>query len=285
MNIQKMLTDARKLGLPEKDITKITTLSETLNKSQTQLSNKPSKTYEPRDLLGQKAEDRTYRSKGDLLRDKDRTKKNIKSTEEAIKDAKEEKRKAFWIVSSKERRKAEKAAKKKIKDGKQQIDDYEHHILDIDATIEGINTKVKEEISKSETELQAIATSIQTQLATKRDLATLAKMMKKIDLNDKKFAPLIAFYNANAKLAPSLDNPLPEVPSEVKELMTQVRMETVEKTIRFTSAAITRYAGTTFRAASHFTKDYINAIRQSRNNQLALETPQRPLLTAGGEGR
>lgn len=273
MNIQKMLTDARKLGLPESDVAKITTLSEKYNRAQTQLSDKPSKTYEPRDLIGQKAEDKTFRSKGDLLRDKVRTNKNIETTRDSIKEAKKEKKEAFWIVSRKERKKAIKAAKKKISDGEQSIEDYGHHIEDIDATIDGINTKVRAEMTQAETELQAIATSIQTQLQTKKDLATLRKMMNKIDLYDRKFAPLIAFYNANANLTPSLDNPLPAVPENVKELMTEVRIETVEKTIRFTSAAITRYAGTTFRAANETTRNYIESIRNT------LGIPQRPLLT------
>lgn len=274
MNIQKILVDGRKLGLSESDIERITTLSEQLNSQKTQLNDQPSKKYEPRDLLNQKVEDKTFRSKGDLLRDKTKTKKNIKSTRESIKDAEEEKRKAFWILGTKERRTATKATKKKIKDGKQQIVEYEHHIKDIDLTLDNIKKRAEEAVTKTQEELQAIATSIQTQLATQKDLLTLAKMMKKIDLNDKKYAPLIAFYNANANSKPSLDNPLPQVPAEVKGLITEFKMEKTKRVIKLTTDTAIRY----YTVGNETARRVLKTARDSM-----LKTSPQPKLSSGME--
>ena len=274
MNIQKMLSDARKLGLPESDISRITTLSEKYNRAQTQSSDKPSKTYEPRNLVGQKAEEKTFRTKGDFLRDKEKTEKHIKTTRESIKEAKKEKKEAFWIVSRKDRKKAEKAAVKRIKDGTQQLEDYNHHMADLDASITIINSTISAEMSQSKTELDTIATSIQTQLATKKQLTKLTKMMKKIDVNDTKYAPLIAFFNANANRTPSLDNPLPEVPAEVQDLINEYNIEKAEKVIRLTTDVAIR----TYTAGNAFTKQLLTAARDSM-----LQSSHQPRLLGGAE--
>ena len=274
MNIQKMLSDARKLGLPESDVSKITALSEKYNRAQTQASDKPSKTYEPRNLVGQKAEDKTFRTKGDFLRDKEKTNKNIKTTKESIKEAKKEKKDAFWIVSRKDRKKAEKAAIQKIKNGTQQLEDYDHHIADLDASIAIINSTISTEMSQAKTELDAMATSIQTQLDTKKQLTKLTKMMKKIDVNDTKYAPLIAFFNANANRTPSLDNPLPEVPAEVQDLINEYHIERAEKVIRFSTDVAIR----TYTAGNKFTKQFLTAARNA-----ILQNPHQPLLNDGTE--
>lgn len=274
MNIQKMLSDARKLGLPESDISRITALSEKYNRAQTQTSDKPSKTYEPRNLVGQKAEDKTFRTKGDFLRDKEKTNKNIKTTKESIKEAKKEKKAAFWIVSRNDRKKAEKAAIQKIKNGTQQLEDYAHHMADLDASIAIINSTISTEMSQAKTELDAMATSIQTQLDTKKQLTKLTKMMKKIDVNDTKYAPLIAFFNANANRTPSLDNPLPEVPAEVQDLINEYHIERAEKVIRFSTDVAIR----TYTAGNKFTKQFLTAARNA-----ILQNPHQPLLNDGTE--
>ena len=269
MNIQKMLSDARKLGLPESDVSKITALSEKYNRAQTQASDKPSKTYEPRNLVGQKAEDKTFRTKGDFLRDKEKTNKNIKTTKESIKEAKKEKKDAFWIVSRKDRKKAEKAAIQKIKNGTQQLEDYDHHIADLDASIAIINSTISTEMSQAKTELDAMATSIQTQLDTKKQLTKLTKLSLSVI-----GVILIAFFNANANRTPSLDNPLPEVPAEVQDLINEYHIERAEKVIRFSTDVAIR----TYTAGNKFTKQFLTAARNA-----ILQNPHQPLLNDGTE--
>lgn len=271
MNIQKMLSDARKLGLPESDISRITTLSEKYNRAQTQLSDKPTTEY--------RGKDRTSKaiSISELRQEKTETNDNIQKSKKSIKAFLKEKSHAFWnIVSRKDRKKAMKDADNKVAAEKEKIEKYKMTNKDIDKTIESLSEKLRPEMSQAEADLQAIATSIQTQLATKKQLTKLTKMMNNIDLHDTKYNPLIAFFNANANRTPSLDNPLPEVPAEVQALINEYNIERAEKVIRLTTDVAIR----TYTAGNEMTRNFLRAARDS---VLRGAQSQNRLLTAGNE--
>lgn len=234
VNITKLLSDARKLGLAEADIATITAASEELNTAKSQLSTqqKSSSTYEARDLYNKKEGERVYRTASDLKEDKKRTKRRITDSHETIKEARKEKRDAFWkIASTKDRKKAIKAAKKKIKTAEESITSDTHHIADIELTLNNLLQKSKEAVTKATEKLTTYQSSVKTQLRTKATLEKMRTVMGKIDLNDPKYAPLIAFFNANSKKVPSLANPLPEVPQDILGILANINIERNKQTI------------------------------------------------------
>lgn len=278
MNIQKMLSDAKKLGLPETDKTKITTLSETYNNQKAQLNAKLPKNHVPEDLYGTKAGDTKYDSKTKLLRSKKDAKTQISEKKEEIKELKKEKKNIFWTIVDSIKRAAEtRRVKKQIKAAQKQKKSLEEHIEDIDYTIQNLDEKARNDMQETETKLSAINESIQTQLKTQQTLITLTKMMKKIDLNDKKYAPLIKFFNENSKKTPSLDKPLPAVPENVQALITEFRIEKAEKTIITFSTGLSH----TYTASKEAVRKVYGHLLEGARNTFRLPQPK----TAGGEGR
>ena len=259
MDALKILKSARDLGIPESELGEITTLATQFNQSKEQLSNTKKNNNKPKDLLG--VDTNKYTTVGDL-------KSGNEQTTDDLKEEKKEKKKAFLIVNRDKRKEETKKAKKKIKG-------FKKHLKDLRFTLKNLKEKAKTAMDTAKERLDEIKKSIQSQLQTKKDLKSLGKMMKKIDLNNQKYAPLIAFFNANANRIPSLANPLPELPTQVQELMTEVRVETAERTIVGVSTQVSR----AYTASKTVVREVYGNLLEAARNTLGLPEPQK----AGGE--
>lgn len=150
---------------------------------------------------------------------------SIKRGKNSLSKSKKSLREARLIVLDAKRREAIKNAKteitrtkRTIKLNKDQIEVLHKQGVKIRATIKNI----KHEGAQAKIDMQKAIVSIKNQNETIKLLNQIKSILPKIDLNDPKYAQLIAFYSANANKKPSLDNPLDTVPTDIKVLLSNL---------------------------------------------------------------
>lgn len=239
----QILENAKKLGLPEEDIAKITSISEKMN------STPKTETKQPRDLrLKQSELPRDLEDFQDALHKNSRNIKDLKQkitdTHDSIAEQRKKYREAFWIVNSKERKEKRSSIKKAIASSERSIESAQEQISEIEEqnkNIEYTIRLIKQEKAngspkQDKSELEKIANSIRTQLQTKQLLDLIASST--IDPNNPKYAEVLKFYFDNKDKKPSLDNPLPLAPVNVRALMSEHILKS--KTEKIQSAVQTR---------------------------------------------